>query len=67
MISAVLGNESVQFFGPYFLSTSPMRKMPSKTLWIMIRGFSIAVELLEQYKQNTRKVGQARVRASERN
>ena len=58
MILAVLGNESVQFFGTILSVDISNEEDAIKllreivTLWITIRGFSIAGEWLEKYKQH---------------
>ena len=58
VISAVLGNESVQFYWTMLSVDISNEERAIKllreivTLWITIRGFSIAGEWLEKYKQN---------------
>ena len=56
MISAVFGNEPVQFFWTILSVDISNEEHAIKlqeivTLWITIRGFSIAGEWLEKYKQ----------------
>lgn len=57
VISAVLGSESVQFFWTMLSVDIPNEECAIKllheivALWITIRGFSIAGEWLEKYKQ----------------